>query len=625
MYIGIGHFVNILVEVQESNVQTALCRTTSSEFARYTTNAYLVTSNATFSFNAKARDYIPPSAATATATARSFLGQQTDTTSISRLPPTNVSNPSLADQSDFVSSVGSLVLPRDIVRFQYNKPIYVYYKEPTKKTYIGRIVGIGLDKRSNKERFYNLPIGSVVAKIERLIIGGVVLQSIIGGIAIEANKMFLIDREPEYVRPNRLLLYAGIVFYYEFQSRTNNSYMPARPSLVLGKQKYFVRRILKLSTTNASNIRILSLRPIQQRHLIRGELEILYFSRSNIVAKFDTMSTSTKVVSLPFFNFNDGFGLYRNIRKSLIGMYLINTALKYRERYRRSNIIPLILGLYRSNIADIVATIGLALYNLDASKMIDLFLPDSTSEQVIVVSFILAFLSNMPQQQENSSIKSQNTTYGCRSYIVANVYRGNLVYNLVANSRFYYKQQRYRRYLNSNPPNLRTKAAKDRKEKATSVDRKSPLLVLITLALDIILTRPADPYYSKQKGLTFLIYKTLITDILTTLLRTEYNAVLQVFQGPLGSRPLQSPMYYLVSYTLSQNAQQSLIALILLRSQLKDEHIKLYFLIVARAVIGGIFEYIAIQASIPIGQVLVSTIVVRTFANIARSNVLLIS
>lgn len=108
------------------------------------------------------------------------------------------------------------------------------------------------------------------------------------------------------------------------------------------------------------------------------------------------MSTSTKVVSLPFFNFNDGFGLYRNIRKSLIGMYLINTALKYRERYRRSNIIPLTLGLYRSNIADVVAAIGLALYDLDASEIIDLFLPDSTSEQVMVIGFILAFLSNMP-------------------------------------------------------------------------------------------------------------------------------------------------------------------------------------------------------------------------------------
>lgn len=42
------------------------------------------------------------------------------------------------------------------------------------------------------------------------------LQSIIGGVLVDTNKMFLIDRKPEYVRPNGLILYSSIIFYYKF-------------------------------------------------------------------------------------------------------------------------------------------------------------------------------------------------------------------------------------------------------------------------------------------------------------------------------------------------------------------------------------------------------------------------
>ncbi|KAL2754706.1 hypothetical protein ACRALDRAFT_2109196 [Sodiomyces alcalophilus JCM 7366] len=55
------------------------------------------------------------------------------------------------------------------------------------------------------------------------------------------------------------------------------------------------------------------------------------------------------VRSIPLLSFADGFSLYRNIHKSIIGIYLFIAPLESRYRNHQHNIIPLILGPYRSN------------------------------------------------------------------------------------------------------------------------------------------------------------------------------------------------------------------------------------------------------------------------------------
>lgn len=94
---------------------------------------------------------------------------------------------------------------------------------------------------------------------------------------------------------------------------------------------------------------------------------------------------------LPLITFIDAFGLYRNLYRSLIGIYFIIAVLNTRKRDRRANVFPLTLRLYGSNFADIVEAIklltilnrGVEVYILGTGK-------------ILLVAFTLAFLSNMP-------------------------------------------------------------------------------------------------------------------------------------------------------------------------------------------------------------------------------------
>lgn len=87
----------------------------------------------------------------------------------------------------------------------------------------------------------------------------------------------------------------------------------------------------------------------------------------------------------------DVFGLYRNIYRALIGVYLFVARLTNKERSRRANIIPLTLSLYGYNLAEVIDTISAVIAALDAR--IEIELVDST--RIIVYTPILAFLGNI--------------------------------------------------------------------------------------------------------------------------------------------------------------------------------------------------------------------------------------
>lgn len=95
-------------------------------------------------------------------------------------------------------------------------------------------------------------------------------------------------------------------------------------------------------------------------------------------------------MSLPLLIFIDAFGLYRNLYRSLIGIYFIIIVLSTRKRDRRANIFPLILGLYRSNFADIIEAIKL-LAILD--RGVKVYIP--RAGKVLLVAFTIAFLGNI--------------------------------------------------------------------------------------------------------------------------------------------------------------------------------------------------------------------------------------
>lgn len=93
---------------------------------------------------------------------------------------------------------------------------------------------------------------------------------------------------------------------------------------------------------------------------------------------FDTNTNgSIRVCSLLLLNFIDRFRLYRNIRRSITSFYFILANLPFLERNRRTNVIPIILSPYRSNLQGIVDIVGPSLLELEAR--VEVTIPDGST------------------------------------------------------------------------------------------------------------------------------------------------------------------------------------------------------------------------------------------------------
>jgi len=107
---------------------------------------------------------------------------------------------------------------------------------------------------------------------------------------------------------------------------------------------------------------------------------------------FSAYNGNIVVLLTPILDFLDSFRLYRNINRSYIGYYKINSAFTIKERKRRNNIIIATIGLYRSNLKDVVSIISPLTTELDTSIVIDI-----NSVDTIVCIITIYFISDIPQ------------------------------------------------------------------------------------------------------------------------------------------------------------------------------------------------------------------------------------
>lgn len=122
-------------------------------------------------------------------------------------------------------------------------------------------------------------------------------------------------------------------------------------------------------------------------------------------------------------------------------------------------------------------------------------------------------------------MKSQNANRSCRSCLIGKDKRRNLQYDLISNGRFHYKNERVRVFINS----LLTQKKREDASVATGIDIGTVPLQLISLALDIIVTRPTDPVHSEYSGISNLLHKLLLKAILKLAAQIEYARVLRSF------------------------------------------------------------------------------------------------
>ena len=274
------------------------------------------------------------------------------------------------------------------------------------------------------------------------------------------------------------------------------------------------------------------LRPINLSSPLRGELEIVAFGRQALVDKFRPGNT----ISLLYFLFIDGFGLYKNMYRSLMGIYMPFTSLNSTERNRRANVFPLTLGPHGSNLNNVMDTLH-GIRDLDRGMTMTI-----DGEEKTVCAYIMAYLGDMPQQNENAGFKKHIADRGCRTCLITSKERHQLSFDVVKNGRYHFQMMHLRKYAES-----LNKIRKAQFCKKWRMKESPAMLTRITFALDLIKSCPADVAHSEFTGMAKQAQALLVEAILNPAGQKKYVSKLHRFPFPAGWGRLQSPLYHLQS------------------------------------------------------------------------------
>lgn len=138
--------------------------------------------------------------------------------------------------------------------------------------------------------------------------------------ALNDREVILVEDDHDFILESSVISQEQSVYLdYDYESPLAAG--SGRQNQSAGRfDKFILMRIIDLPTG--------VLRPLNQSSPPRGELEIVTFGRSHLL---DIFKRDRQSLSLPFFLFIDGFGLYRNMYKSLMGIYAIPTNLTSHE------------------------------------------------------------------------------------------------------------------------------------------------------------------------------------------------------------------------------------------------------------------------------------------------------
>jgi hypothetical protein len=298
---------------------------------------------------------------------------------------------------------------------------------------------------------------------------------------------------------------------------------------------------------------------------LRAQLELQHYTRSHFVEKFDGHC----VLSVPFLTFIDGFGLYRNAYRTLIGWYIIIAALKFEDRSRRANVYPITLGPHGSNLADVAKALQPFMLALEGGVELDI-----RGIKTFVCAFSLAYIGDMPQQNKNAGFKGPRANFCCRACFAGVGQRGNLQFDLGSNGRYHWQTVAMRRKMASLEIDRNGAAVADQYATENGLDRETPIISMLSPALDLIRSTPPDPAYSELQGVAAQTHRLLVTGILTERAKSLYSAMLQRFSFPPGFSRIRNPVTHLGSYSIAEHARWVIIIAPLLRCWLRRSHIR---------------------------------------------------
>ena len=459
------------------------------------------------------------------------------------------------------TKAGGLIIPGDIVRI---RSAALPYK-------IGRVVFIGRDYRADAA-------GEVVITLQAI----AHRQTILGSFDLDLD-----DDHEYFVLEDVLVEQPGdaidqhIVMYLDREFGGNDA--DADAAFVPNERRY-VRRVL--------NIQQSSVRPLRQLHPTRGELEVHCFGRQRLEDL-----TATPYKSLPYLLFIDDFGVHRNMYRALKAFYLIPACLEYSERRKLANVFTLTLGPHGASLDDVVEAFHRPIQDLDQGIELDI-----NGEVVKVCAFSITLLGDMPQQADNIGFMRHNARMGCRTCFCPKEERGSLEYDIVGKGRYHWETIEQREYAEA----IDNNAARRLFVRETGVRLEPSPIAKLCPALDLIQSRGYDAPHSEWRGLGRILQGFLMSTILSKRGASSYLKAFQNFQFPPGWKRIQSPAYYIWSWSLSEAGRATLLTPLILRSQAKMDWFRLPF--IQAAVSTMTIESSPLRA------------VVKAFGTIARSN-----
>jgi hypothetical protein len=431
------------------------------------------------------------------------------------------------------ASNGDILFPGDCVRFDASH----IASHQISVTY-GRIVFVGLDKRQ-----LSPTKGSIV----------LTLQAIVDSNTFSAHF------------PNNSC-HSSLVILEDQQLELPASSIQARVDIQICYEHTRACPATSCTIHSVFNIEDQQMRSTTQLHPLRAELEVAHYGREYLMT---LSSSSHKCRAMPIMFFIDGFGIHRNMYRSLKGMYVTPAGLPYNERRKVGNNFMLTLGPHGASFDDVISSFQKDFQSLE--KAVELKV---NGEVTTVTMFVLAYTGDMPQQAANGGFLSHRGIIGCRSCYCPQTKRGDLDYDVVLNGRYHYETLRKRQEGNELPT---ATEQKDFWRENGLLPKPSPLESL-TPALDLILGRPYDIPHSEWKGLGGILHDLLFECILTPRGQSAYQLAFQHFVGPVGWPHIQSPSTHRGSWSLSEVSRAMILTPLTLRCNAEDFWFKPAFL-----------------------------------------------
>ena len=428
--------------------------------------------------------------------------------------------------------------------------------------HIGRVLGVGTDHRSQPLQHK----GAIILEVQVVFLPQQLQSMVLPALdpPLLDNEAMLSQNQTHFISEEDVgVQVTNVVLNYLFQDDKLRFTPPSEDGFLL------IRRVHDDLNDSAALPMITSL---CKCHPIRGELEIKTYGRQYL-EQFDKNLSGRKTISIPLITFINGFGLYRNAYRSLMGMYFIPASLSFHERARRVNVFPLTLGPHGSNFADVVDAMKARLAVLDKGIEVQI-----KGETVLLCTPTTLYAADMPQQQKNAGMKSQRAILGCRYCFITNDQRADLDFDTFTNGRYHYQTVNMRKEMDA----LKTVAARDKYAKENGLDTAYPCLLDISPSLDILLSRPSDPAHSEYQGLASLMHNLLLDTVLTSAAGREYAAMLRTFPFPPSWPRIQGPLHHLKSYNMAEHARWSIVIPLLLRLWLRERHVQPNLLIILK-------------------------------------------